>query len=831
MRDTIDFGIDLGTTNSAIAVAEDGDVTVIKNNDNQEITPSAVWIPRKDQIFVGAKAREYVHRDPENATAEFKLLMGQADAGKHFAKAGVTLTPQQLSAEILKSLRADAERRGKGLPDCAVITVPAAFTLNQNKATTEAAELAGLGSACPLIPEPTAAAFAYGIDDSVDRGHWLVFDFGGGTFDAAVVSKCDGELRVLNHAGDPYLGGKLIDWALVERVLAPAAAAQLGLSEFRRDNPRWQQNFARLKAAAERAKIELSLKNETYVIEELRDEHGNWETFDFTLSRAALDSVAEPFYLRAINLCRTALTDAALDADDIDRLLLVGGTTLAPGLRELLADPQQGLGVPLDFSVDPTTVVARGAAIFASTLRRPRAAQPAAPAHGEFTVSLVYEPRVSTPTTTVAGTLHSASTVDWSRYGVTISNPAGRPPFRSPRVTPNARGAFVVEISLDVHRTSQFTIELTDNTGAHCVVSPSTFSITHGTELGGVTLGHSLGVQLHDGTFAPMLHKGTPLPKTHTETFTTAAALRRSDTRASVRIPLVQGERRRGDRNREVGVLEIRPRDLRIDLPQGSEIEVTFTVDTSNLLTVVADVPLLDAQFEAKIDMSGIRAQAPEVLEVQLVDTLERLESLRAQVARGDSPEAATRLARLEQEGAAEVAKEQVKAAAVDPSAAKYAEERIRDIQAELDDVEDALRLSELAQELQDLLNELEPLVNQVGTPGDRQEFIALTRSAHDAIRSQDATAVRKQIDRGVALLIELERRSPDWPVKLFHILQVQVGQSPQAAALLHEGQRAVVSGDIRTLNRVNQELVRLIPPEERTGRIGYIGVERKRWA
>src|SRR5262249_11358615 len=180
----------------------------------------------------------------------------------------------------------------------------------------------------------TAAAFAYGFHDAGDRAYWMVFDFGGGTFDAAVVSKRDGDLRVLNHAGDPYLGGKLIDWALVERVLAPAAARDLGFTDFRRDNPVWRRTFGRLKAAAEEAKIQLSRHDSIDMTVDLTDQHGNPETFEYTLRRGELDSVAEPFYARAINLCRAALAEASLDADDIDRLLLVGGVTLAPGLRE-----------------------------------------------------------------------------------------------------------------------------------------------------------------------------------------------------------------------------------------------------------------------------------------------------------------------------------------------------------------------------------------------------------------------------------------------------------------------------------------------------------------
>lgn len=827
MRDTIDFGIDLGTTNSAIAVADGGAVSVIKSAEDREITPSAVYLPNRDHVYVGDKARKYVEQDPKNAVAEFKLAMGLAGAGTHFQKAGVTLTPQQLSAEVLKSLRGSAQLRGKGLPDCAVITVPAGFTLNQNQATTEAAELAGLGSACPLVPEPTAAAIAYGLRDGVEGGYWMVFDFGGGTFDAAVVSKQDGELRVRSHAGDARLGGKLIDWALVERVLAPAASKALGLTDFQRSNTKWQVNFAQLKGAAERAKIALTLQEQTYVRVELLDERGSEETFDLTVTRAELETLAEPFYVRAINFCRDALTKAALDESDIDRLLLVGGTTLAPGLRERLADPRHGMGIELDISLDPTTVVAQGAAIYASTVRRPVSSAPA-PATGEYTVSLHYEPRVSTPVTTVAGTLHASSTVDWTGYGITISNPAGQPPFRSARIAVNAKGAFAAEIDLDPHRTSRFAIELTDGAGAVLPLSPNTFSITHGeSEIGALVLGHSLGIQLHDGTFAPLLPKGSPLPKSHTEPFVTAAALRRADARELIRIPLVQGERRRGDRNQEVGMLVIRPRDLSIDLPQGSEVEVTFTATTSNLLTAIADVPLLDAQFEADIDFSGTRAPAQEVLEVMLLDTQERLDAVRPEVI--GSPDAQRLLDKLDQEDAMAIAREQVRAAGVDPSAAKYAEDRLRDVQADLDDIEDTLRFAELAQDLQDLLNDAERLVDRTGSRADRQELDRMAGRAREAIRSQEAAAVRTQTDQLVEFVVELERRSPDWPVKVFYSLVRHVPPSSAADALTSEGKRAVSSGDLHTLTSVNRRLADLIPAAERESRIGHIGLERRR--
>ncbi|WP_033325122.1 Hsp70 family protein [Streptomyces yerevanensis] len=825
MRETIDFGIDLGTTNSAIAVAEDDGVRVIKNNDGWDCTPSAVWMPKEGVIHVGRRARERTEDDPENAYAEFKLEMGAAGAHRRFGRAGVSLTPEQLSAEVLKSLRQDAAHEYGYQPEAAVITVPASFAMNQNNATSAAAALAGLGEHCPLVQEPTAAAIAYGVQDASDSARWMVFDFGGGTFDAAVMSKRDGELQLIQHAGDPYLGGKLIDWAVVDDLLAPAVRRDLGLTDFTRSNQqRWLKNFARLKLAAENAKIELSRKPSVEIYADLEDGSGGTEPFEFTLTRGALDDLALPFYTRAVRLCRDALAQSSLRPDHIDRLLLVGGATLSPGLRDLLADPVDGPGIQLDHSQDATTVVARGAAVFARSVRLPKKQRQAAP--GEFTVDLNY-PAQSVDTTgiPVSGRLGSGSTVDWTRYAVTLSNPEGQPPFRGPRTGLSPDGSFYTEVAIDAGTRSRFTVELTDDSGTRQKLSGDTLSIGHAEVVPGdavltgtLGIGRANGIGAADGTFDPLLRKGTALPAMVTKTYRTTIPLRRSEPDAVIRIPLLEGERRRADRNTRVGLLEIRPRDVRIDLPAESEVEVTFEIQASNQeVLVTAYIPLVQQEFEATINRSELLPpQHPE-----LVDRLRELEQraldLREQADEAYADQARTELEDLTEQNTLPQLRKEVDAAAVDTGAAVTSDRRIRDLEAQLDDIEESIQIPELQRELWDLLSTCETNIEQVGGgPSDRRELQKLRDRASSLGDEATPVDLKRLIKKAAAFHVELLRRSDSWEFLVFtSLVEARDEMYPpgQADAAIFEGRRAVAAGDREALAQVNNRLRQLLPP------------------
>lgn len=812
MRDTVDFGIDLGTTNSALAVVTGDEVSVVRNNEGMDHTPSAVWLPRPGAARVGRAARDRAAADPANVHAEFKQEMGLNDAVRRFDRAGVALTPVQLSAEVLKSLRADVVAAGLGeAPRAAVITVPAAFQLHQNEATGEAARLAGFTGTCPLIQEPTAAAFAYGFHARDTDAYWMVFDLGGGTFDAAVVTTRDGQLQVVDHAGDPHLGGKDIDWAIVERLLVPAVVREYGLAGFARDDERWLASFARMKSAAEDAKIALSRVDRVVLYADLTDGTKPVGTLEYALTRAELERVAEPFYVRAVNRCRAALAEANLHADDVDRLLLVGGATLAPGLRAMLADPRDGLGIALDVSQDPTTVVARGAAVYAGTVPLPRS--PVHPAPGELAVQLDHPRTTSLTRVAVTGKLHA----DGTGYEVVLANATTRPPFRSPRTAVGADGTFAVDVPLRELAVNTVTIEAYDAAGDRRRLTGDTATIRHwANEPARPVLTNTIGVAQASGALEPMVEKGRSLPATERKLFHTTSELRRSDPDGVIRIPIMEGERTRADRNLRVAVVEIRPRDVPIDLPKGSDVEVTVTIDESRRVSAVAEVPLVNEQFDAEIDLGDVPTPDADTLRYRLSEAETRLDRLRTSARRTGPGGAAEMLARIEAEEPVQTARGAVHAAVRDSAAAAAADRQLRDLMAALDEVADTLALPAVLDRVAELLADCREMVGRLGDASDRAELADLERRLATVRADGAAAAARDLESRAADLHITLLKRDGSaFDVGLFYALremQPTLESPHRAAELVAEGEQAVAAQRWDVLRGVNQRLGRLVP-------------------
>jgi molecular chaperone DnaK len=367
------IGIDLGTTNSCVSVFEGGEAKIISNKEGKNTTPSIVAFTDKEEVLVGESAKRQAITNPEKTIYSIKRIMGLMMDEEHAKDAidkvgykivdrngaaaveiaGKVYTPQEISAKILGKLKTDAEAYlGQEVTD-AVITVPAYFNDAQRKATQEAGTIAGL-NVLRIINEPTSAALAYGLDKKGDE-NVIVYDCGGGTFDVTVLEIGDGTFEVLSTDGNAFLGGDDFDNTIIDW-LADDFKSEYGI-DLRTDKMAHQ----RLKDEAEKAKKELSSTTEIEInIPFITADASGPKHLVKTLTRAKFDSMTEHLVEETLSHIKTAMSDAGLDKDEINEVIMVGGSTRIPKIQEIV---KEYFGKGLNNSVNPDEVVAAGAAI------------------------------------------------------------------------------------------------------------------------------------------------------------------------------------------------------------------------------------------------------------------------------------------------------------------------------------------------------------------------------------------------------------------------------------------------------------------------------------
>ncbi|MCX5644789.1 MAG: Hsp70 family protein, partial [Phycisphaerae bacterium] len=808
----------VGTTNSSIAVLTGIVPEVIPNKDGAIATPSAIWFDKRGNQSVGKRAKDQYFDDEENGAVEFKLQMGHKDWRRTFQRTGKQMLPEEMSAEVLKSLKEDVCTAKREDLQAAVITVPAAFELAQCDATRRAAQLAGL-TVSPLLLEPVAAALAYGFQSASNKVFWLVYDFGGGTFDAAIIQVRDGLIQVVNHAGDNFLGGKNIDWDIVERLLVPQLAREHPLSEFSRQNPKWRSAFAKLKYAAEEAKIQVSRTgspSETWTEDLCADDRGSNIDFTFVLTPAALEEITAPWIERSIRLCRKALDEKGLGGQDIEKIILSGGSSLFPWLHDRLSEE---LGIPLEFSIDPMTVVARGAAVFAGSQRLEAPAPP--PGTGTYTIQLEYDPVGNDAEPLVGGkvTPPAGASLD----GLRVEIIELRSQWRSGSITLAAGGTFMTEVHAEKERRCEYELVLSDSTGSRLPCAPDRFAYTIGQPSEASSLLNDLGVAQDGNRNARLLKKGAPLPAACVPTrFYTTVALRKNEpyhaSENVIRIPFIEGGNMRADCNRWVAVLEIRPDDPRVkrDVPLHSDVEVKIHLDVSRVSNVEVFIPILDEVFTMGLGVYT-ETRSPGELKRELPVEINRFTELKDRARRTGDARANAILEQMEREQIVETVQRQVAAAQGDPDAQNEADKKLLYLRNINYSVEDTLRWPDLVQEARARLEETRQIVESHGHPGEKQKLKELEPKIEPAIKAGHLELLQEQLEDLRELAIGILVRQPDFWVGWLQYLKEQREQiTDQAAAdrLFAQGDRAIqaVPYDLEALEAAVRQLIRLLP-------------------
>lgn len=635
MRNKIDYGIDLGTTNSAIARMENGVPTIKKSDTLKDTVPSCVHFNKRKDILVGDTAFNVMKNDntralksfeagKTNTFIEFKRTMGTTHTYE-CSNMGKDFTSEELSAEVLKKLKSFIQDENIY---SIVITVPAKFLNPQNEATMKAAKLAGFKHV-QLLQEPVAAATAYGLTAKNKDSFWCVFDFGGGTFDAALVKSEEGILSVKDTDGDNWLGGKNLDEAIVDQVIIPALQKNYAIDSILEDSIKKEILRNAVKPYAEEIKIEMSFKDSINYISPLgslpfEDENGEEPEIEVDLTEQELEKVIGPIFQKAVDITKELLKRNNLKGSDLGALILVGGPTYSPILRRML---KEQITDKVDTSVDPMTVVAKGAALFASTITVSDEVKEETRDKTKLQLDIKYEATTVELDEMVNIKVLKEKTVGTFPEKVFVDVVRSDGAWSSGKKQIGEK-ASIVEVVLNEGQSNSFDVNVYDEAGNKLECQPNQFSILQG--IGGLdgmqVLPYHIGIAKYfhaeeKDLFEPVkgLEKSKKVPATGVRNgLKTRSAIRPGMVSDFIRIPIYQGDHNAEGTNPVLNNLIteviISGETLPKLLPEGSDVNITIKVDRSQIMQFIAEFPTIEHTEELKIEIKQTEPPTEEFL-------------------------------------------------------------------------------------------------------------------------------------------------------------------------------------------------------------------------
>ncbi len=568
------IGIDLGTSNSVIAGLIDGEARVFRPADGGEVLPSVIFVDKRGHRLYGRRAYDQGLIAPENVAGGFKRLMGSSTPIE-VKGAGLTLTPEECAAEIIRQLLGQASTEtGEEEFSGAIITVPAAFNQMQSEATLRAAKLAGLENV-DLLQEPIAAALA-SMAGAKRSGQFLIYDLGGGTFDVALAEAINGEVSITAQQGINMLGGRDFDRKIVQEIIRPWLVANFDLPDnFMRD-PAYRRLIRIAHFAAEKAKIDLSTLEEASIFasdDEVRmTDQSETEIFlDAPITRAQFEELIREPVMQTINLIRNMLEEHNISREDIDRIVFIGGPSRTPLIRQMVSDE---LGITADLKTDPMTAVATGAAYYCESRRWdligmgpdtvggsvPKPVQVTTPAPDEPALTFDYAQRTADEKTVI--TLRLAKPLDVQRQLRMMSGDWDS------GVLPLTDGLTIM-VPLKAMGPNRFDVQVLDEIGTHLPRHDHALTITRVVATpGSIPAAQTIAVKAlehadaDENILLPLIEKGTPLPANGQTQFKSGRDLKSGGV-GSISFELFQVEYpERIDLNLCVGLFRIEGSDL-----------------------------------------------------------------------------------------------------------------------------------------------------------------------------------------------------------------------------------------------------------------------------
>ncbi len=751
----IDYGIDLGTTNSAICRMEKGEPVIIKSDTLKDTMPSCVSFNKKKSVKVGdgaynnmksdkRRATKSWHVEASNTYIEFKRTMA-TDTKYASTFMERDFTSEELSSEVLKTLKSYVTDENFS---SVVITVPAKFTVNQKTATLEAAKMAGF-KRCELLQEPIAAAMAYGLSSDSKNGIWMVFDFGGGTFDAALLKVEDGIMQVFDTEGDNYLGGKNLDYAIVDKIIIPYLQDNYIIDGYLDENQKKEVLRDAMKTYAEDVKNQLSFKDHEDIISNLgdlgEDEDGEEIELDITVKQAEAFDVMRPYFQKAVDICKNLLERNHLTSSQLDKLILVGGPTHSPLIRQML---KEQITPNVDTSIDPMTAVATGAALYASTMD-------AEVCDEDITFDTVklevgYE-ATSVETTEWVSVKLSA---DAKQSNVHVELVRSDKAWSSGKTEIDKTGN-VIEANLLEGKPNSFEVVCYDTQGNTLPCFPNEITIIQGSKVGAAPLPYNIGIGKWDSEkeqavfmMATGLEKNKPVPAIGVvNSLKTTSQLRPGVESDTLRVPVYQTDDFSAANGRSTALFEyvsdviITGDDVEQLIPAESPVDVTIKVDSSEQMTIEVHFSAIDETVEKTLDTSKKQTASED----EITDIFNAIHSGLARLQDGsvDTSDIDQKL---------KMAKDE----ATNSSERKMVLQHLKEILREVDKLDSGTEWQRLEVELREEFERLENAQDKLGNEKSRQMVEHLRGQVDQAIRSKDVKVSRGVLDQINSLFFQL---------------------------------------------------------------------------
>lgn len=756
-RNKIDYGIDLGTTNSAICRMEKGEPVVIKTDVLKDTMPSCISVNKKGSIKAGDSAYNTMKQDKRRATkswhkgasntyVEFKRTMA-TDTQYPCSNLHKSFSSEELSAEVLKTLKSFVTDEKFS---SVVITVPAKFTVNQKTATMEAAKMAGFKH-CELLQEPIAASMAYGVSSEEKDGLWMVFDFGGGTFDAALLKVEDGIMQVFDTEGDNYLGGKNLDYAIVDNIIIPYLQENYAIDGYLQDEEKKEVLRVAMKTYAEDAKNQLSFKDHEDIISNLgdlgEDEDGEEIELDLTLSQAQVFDVMRPYFQKAVDICKNLIQRNNLNGSQITKLILVGGPTHSPLIRQML---REQVTPNVDTSIDPMTAVATGAALYASTMDAEVSDKEIKVGTVKLDVSYestTVEMAEYVPVCLAEGSILNRVFVEFVR---------GDKAWASGKVEINSKGD-VVKLNLLEGKANSFNISCYDDKGNILPCFPDEITIIQGSVVGAAPLPYNIAIARWDRNkkrsvirMAKGLEKNKPLPATGViNDLKTTRQLRPGLSSDVLTVPIHQvddfeeAEGKSASLYEHVADVVITGEDVDTLMPADSLVDVTLKVDSSEQM-----------RLEVRFLATGFTVE--KVLDTSKKHTME---DTNEQISKGFA-EAESAMKTLSESGI-DVNELQEELAAIRTDNENTTEKKevlnhLRELLRKIEKLDAGTEWERVEKELREEFDKLEKAQDDLGNERSAQLVDQLRTETDNAIRSKNVQVGREVLEQVTRLFFEL---------------------------------------------------------------------------